>query len=96
MRPERFELPTYCSGGNRSIHLSYGRPTALVYMGGLRSINVAHSRESTLEKARREKPLQHPAGSSQHECPTAELSAHKYLNTERQNAVRSGENRRPR
>ena len=25
MRPERFELPTYCSGGNRSIHLSYGR-----------------------------------------------------------------------
>jgi hypothetical protein len=25
VRPERFELPTYCSGGNRSIHLSYGR-----------------------------------------------------------------------
>src|SRR5579872_2887147 len=24
-RPERFELPAYCSGGNRSIHLSYGR-----------------------------------------------------------------------
>ena len=39
VRPERFELPTYCSGGNRSIHLSYGRPTS-VYMGGLRSINV--------------------------------------------------------
>src|ERR1700686_1144024 len=25
VRPERFELPTYCSGGNRSIHLGYGR-----------------------------------------------------------------------
>src|ERR1017187_517301 len=24
-RPERFELPAYCSGGNRSIQLSYGR-----------------------------------------------------------------------
>jgi hypothetical protein len=32
VRPERFELPTYCSGGNRSIHLSYGRtPRASVY-----------------------------------------------------------------
>jgi hypothetical protein len=39
VRPERFELPTYCSGGNRSIHLSYGRPTS-VYMGGLRGSNV--------------------------------------------------------
>jgi hypothetical protein len=27
VRPERFELPTCCSGGNRSIHLSYGRAT---------------------------------------------------------------------
>jgi hypothetical protein len=25
VRPERFELPTYSSGGCRSIHLSYGR-----------------------------------------------------------------------
>ena len=25
VRPERFELPTCCSGGNRSIQLSYGR-----------------------------------------------------------------------
>ena len=28
VRPERFELPTYCSGGNRSIQLSYGRDLA--------------------------------------------------------------------
>lgn len=28
VRPERFELPTYCSGGNRSIQLSYGRTMA--------------------------------------------------------------------
>ncbi len=42
VRPERFELPTYCSGGNRSIHLSYGRTLiASVYMDGLRSINEA-------------------------------------------------------
>ena len=37
VRPERFELPTYSSGGCRSIQLSYGRVT-LVYIGtGARS-----------------------------------------------------------
>ena len=30
VRPERFELPTCCSGGNRSIQLSYGR-TGIIY-----------------------------------------------------------------
>ena len=34
VRPERFELPTCCSGGNRSIQLSYGRARMFtVYMG---------------------------------------------------------------
>jgi hypothetical protein len=33
VRPERFELPTCCSGGNRSIQLSYGRAVITVYMG---------------------------------------------------------------
>ncbi len=33
VRPERFELPTYSSGGCRSIQLSYGRtPIFPVYM----------------------------------------------------------------
>jgi hypothetical protein len=36
VRPERFELPTYCSGGNRSIHLSYGRVDS-VYIPRLRA-----------------------------------------------------------
>ena len=41
MRPERFELPTCCSGGNRSIQLSYGRaPTSTVYMGEGKGINL--------------------------------------------------------
>ena len=34
VRPERFELPTCCSGGNRSIQLSYGRARMFtVYRG---------------------------------------------------------------
>src|ERR1700757_4796491 len=33
VRPERFELPTYCSGGNRSIQLSYGRVTSALHAG---------------------------------------------------------------
>ena len=33
-RPERFELPTYSSGGCRSIQLSYGR-VVQVYIGRL-------------------------------------------------------------
>ena len=43
MRPERFELPTYCSGGNRSIQLSYGRVVNTVYMGEQRSSNAEGS-----------------------------------------------------
>ena len=39
VRPERFELPTCCSGGNRSIQLSYGRTVNTVYMGCKRSFN---------------------------------------------------------
>jgi hypothetical protein len=34
VRPERFELPTYCSGGNRSIQLSYGRAIVILHEAG--------------------------------------------------------------
>jgi hypothetical protein len=41
VRPERFELPTCCSGGNRSIQLSYGRTrVSTVYMGGGNRFNA--------------------------------------------------------
>jgi hypothetical protein len=36
VRPERFELPTYSSGGCRSIQLSYGRARIPVYMRSFR------------------------------------------------------------
>ena len=38
-RPERFELPTYSSGGCRSIQLSYGR-VFTVYIEPLRSAEI--------------------------------------------------------
>ena len=41
VRPERFELPTCCSGGNRSIQLSYGRARVdTVYMAGERASTI--------------------------------------------------------
>ena len=41
VRPERFELPTCCSGGNRSIQLSYGRnPMSFSLHAQGRGINV--------------------------------------------------------
>ncbi len=55
VRPERFELPTCCSGGNRSIQLSYGRARIFtVYMGKGNGFNVnvaACVGESRLEDA---------------------------------------------
>src|SRR5580692_4282324 len=43
VRPERFELPTYCSGGNRSIHLSYGRtPTTFSLHGRGEKLQLEH------------------------------------------------------
>ena len=55
MRPERFELPTYCSGGNRSIHLSYGRtPVSSVYIAAVKSINVMRVQEGSSRAEQRQ------------------------------------------
>jgi hypothetical protein len=45
VRPERFELPTYSSGGCRSIQLSYGRALQ-VYNVGATCLNGRVSRRS--------------------------------------------------
>ena len=41
VRPERFELPTCCSGGNRSIQLSYGRKPLIISLLALMYRTVA-------------------------------------------------------
>jgi hypothetical protein len=45
VRPERFELPACCSGGNRSIQLSYGRmfPYSLHGEGKLLNHNLGRT-----------------------------------------------------
>src|SRR5712691_1312839 len=55
-RPERFELPTYSSGGCRSIQLSYGR-VILVYIGTERGVAVAEGEEThKVRKAQNQRP----------------------------------------
>ena len=50
VRPERFELPTYCSGGNRSIQLSYGRVVMILHEGPYRGRMPAFGRFFQREK----------------------------------------------
>jgi hypothetical protein len=54
VRPERFELPTYSSGGCRSIQLSYGRTPFSVYMRSF-TLSIGGSKViATLQAARAE------------------------------------------
>ena len=53
VRPERFELPTYSSGGCRSIQLSYGRtPVFPVYMRSF-TLSIDGSKVGVSEPLRR-------------------------------------------
>src|ERR1700761_7295831 len=47
VRPERFELPTYCSGGNRSIQLSYGRAVMILHEGIRMPSSIRHGLHGT-------------------------------------------------
>jgi hypothetical protein len=82
VRPERFELPTCCSGGNRSIQLSYGRARIdTVYMGrgtgfnGGRFIRPAaatirnHASETNWVKTSEAKPAKLRLADSRGGCP---------------------------
>jgi hypothetical protein len=55
VRPERFELPTCCSGGNRSIQLSYGRSGVIIQGGGpiASAARVSHTKPFTLRSVGR-------------------------------------------
>jgi hypothetical protein len=48
VRPERFELPTYSSGGCRSIQLSYGRVLQVYNVGAIASMDSTPSSFSIL------------------------------------------------
>ena len=52
VRPERFELPTCCSGGNRSIQLSYGRKPLIINLLALMYRTVAPRRLVYPEQAK--------------------------------------------
>ena len=56
VRPERFELPTYSSGGCRSIQLSYGRTLVFpVYMRSF-TLSIGGSKVIVTLQAARAKP----------------------------------------
>src|SRR3984957_11054730 len=70
VRPERFELPTCCSGGNRSIQLSYGR-TDVYSLHGYRNEHQRVTTGATHTKTRNFRSRKSASRSSDHTHPAA-------------------------
>jgi hypothetical protein len=73
VRPERFELPACCSGGNRSIQLSYGRAWLFtVYMGKGNGFNIKAAQ--TAQTGSRRRLMQDKGSCRMHDARAPQLA----------------------